>query len=69
MNTLNLNQINLVGRLGKDPEVHYFDSGNALAKLTLAVNRNNRDDAPDWFDLELWNRNRKSPLTILKKEV
>ncbi|MGB5592484.1 MAG: single-stranded DNA-binding protein, partial [Crocosphaera sp.] len=39
MTTLNINQINLVGRLGKDPEIRFFDSGKILAKLTLAVKR------------------------------
>ena len=57
MTTLNINQINLVGRLGKDPEIKWFDSGKVLAKLTLAVKRpTNTDKAPNWFDLELWGK-------------
>lgn len=57
MATLNINQINLVGRLGKDPEIRFFDSGKVLAKLTLAVKRpNSPDKTPNWFDLELWGK-------------
>jgi single-strand DNA-binding protein len=52
----NLNVINLVGRLGKNPEVKIFDSGASLAKCTLAVNRNRKDDEPDWFDLTFWGK-------------
>ncbi len=57
MTTLNINQINLVGRLGQDPEVHYFKSGKVLAKLNLAVKRlSSSDKTPNWFDLELWGK-------------
>ena len=57
MTTLNINQINLVGRLGKDPEVKWFDSGKVLAKINLAVKRpSNTDKNPNWFDLELWGK-------------
>ena len=56
MATLNINQINLVGRLGKDPEIKYFESGSVIAKLTLAINRNSKDEQPNWFDIELWGK-------------
>ena len=57
MTTLNINQIYLVGRLGKDPEVKWFDSGKVLAKINLAVKRpSNTDKNPNWFDLELWGK-------------
>ena len=57
MATLNINQINLVGRLGKDPEIRFFDSGKVLAKLTLAVKcPRSTDKIPNWFDIELWGK-------------
>ncbi len=56
MATLNLNQINLVGRIGQDPEIKYFDSGSVLAKVNLAVNRRKKDEAPDWFTLQFWGK-------------
>lgn len=35
-----INNITLVGRLTKDPELKYTSSGTAVATFTLAVNRN-----------------------------
>ena len=49
---MNINLVNLVGRAGTDPELRYFESANALCKVTLAVKRpTNRSDQPDWFNL------------------
>lgn len=56
MATLNLNQVNLVGRIGQDPEVKYFDSGSVLAKVNLAVSRRKKDEDPNWFSLEFWGK-------------
>lgn len=48
------------GRLAKDPEVKYFETGNAVAKVRMAVNRpgskkgDNQD--PDWFVVEVWGK-------------
>lgn len=54
---MNLNAVHLVGRAGVDPEVKYFESGKVLCKFPLAVNRpSKKDDKPDWFELEMWNR-------------
>ncbi|MGH2416499.1 MAG: single-stranded DNA-binding protein, partial [Microcystaceae cyanobacterium] len=52
----NLNLINLVGRLGQNPELKYFESGAILAKCTLAVSRRRRDEEPDWFELVFWDK-------------
>lgn len=35
-----LNRVVLVGRLTRDPEMRYTDSGTAVARFTLAVDRN-----------------------------
>ena len=51
-----LNNVNLVGRVGQEPEVRYFDSGSVLTKLSLAVNRRSKNSEPDWFELELWGK-------------
>jgi single-strand DNA-binding protein len=52
----NLNVINLVGRLGRNPDVKIFDSGASVAKFPLAVKRNRHDSEPDWFDLTCWGK-------------
>jgi single-strand DNA-binding protein len=55
---IGLNVVNLVGRVGQDPDVRYFDDGNMRCNLSLAVKRRNKkynnDDKPDWFNLKLW---------------
>ena len=54
---MSLNVVTLVGRAGGDPEVKYFESGNVVCNLTLAVNRHSsKTDQPDWFNLEIWGR-------------
>ncbi|HAP6960091.1 TPA: single-stranded DNA-binding protein, partial [Enterococcus faecium Ef_aus0050] len=35
-----INNVTLVGRLTKDPDLRYTASGTAVATFTLAVNRN-----------------------------
>jgi len=34
---MSLNKVILIGNVGKDPDVRYFDSGNAVANFTLAT--------------------------------
>ena len=57
----------LVGRAGRDPEVKYFESGTVVANLTIAVNRRNRDDEPDWFNLEIWGKQAQVAADYVKK--
>lgn len=58
MTTLNINQISLVGRLGQDPDVRYFESGKVVVKASLAVSRRsrNKNEMPNWFPLECWGK-------------
>lgn len=49
-----LNQVNLVGHCGSDPEIRYFESGSVKATISLAVRRRAKDSPPDWFHLEMW---------------
>jgi len=54
---MSINIVTLVGRVGGDPDIKYFDSGKVVCKLTLAVRRRSRNsDQPDWFELELWGK-------------
>lgn len=47
-----------VGRLGREPELRFFESGNAVCNTRLLVNQPGakRDDGsePDGFKLEIW---------------
>ena len=52
------NSVILLGRVGQDPELKYFESGSVKAKFSLAVNRNFSKENPitDWFNIEVWAR-------------
>jgi single-strand DNA-binding protein len=65
---MSLNVVSLVGRVGTEPDVRYFESGSVVCKLTLAVNRASRNnDQPDWFNLELWGKNAEIAAQYVKK--
>ncbi len=64
---MGVNSITLVGRAGRDPDVRYFESGSVVANLTLAVNRRNRNDEPDWFNLEIWGKQAQIAADYVKK--
>ena len=66
--TMSLNVVNLVGRVGGDPDVKYFESGSVRCNLTLAVNRRSRNnDQPDWFNLELWGKTAEVAANYVRK--
>lgn len=65
---MSINLVTLVGRVGGDPDVKYFESGNVVCNLTLAVRRRSRNsDQPDWFSLELWGRNAEVAANYVRK--
>ena len=64
---MGINSVTLVGRAGRDPEVRYFESGTVVANLTMAVKRRNRDDEPDWFNLEVWGKQAQIAADYVKK--
>jgi single-strand DNA-binding protein len=65
---MGLNVINLVGRVGADPQVRYFDSGKVLCELSLAVGRrSSKTDLPDWFKLKIWNKTAEIAANFVRK--
>ncbi|NJR68997.1 MAG: single-stranded DNA-binding protein [Synechococcales cyanobacterium CRU_2_2] len=65
---MSLNIVNLVGRVGGDPDVKYFESGSVVCNLSLAVNRPTRNnDEPDWFRLEIWGRTAQVAADYVRK--
>ncbi len=65
---MSLNIVHLVGRCGTDPELMNFQSGAKKCRLTLAVNRpTRRDDGPDWFELEIWDRTAQVAADYVRK--
>ena len=65
---MNLNVVTLVGRVGGDPDVKYFESGAVKCRLTLAVRRRSRNsDEPDWFTLDLWGKTAEVAANYVRK--
>ncbi len=55
-----LNRVELIGRLGKDPESHLTPTGKKVCSISLAVDRRWKNvdgqmkSATDWFNIEAW---------------
>src|SRR5271155_4635397 len=49
-----LNGVQLIGNLGKDPEVKFTPSGTPVAKLTIATNERFKDKSGEWQDRTEW---------------
>ncbi len=58
----NFNRVQIIGRLGKDPEKLTTRNGTAYAVFSVAVDRRwkGRDGSPknetDWFNVEAWGK-------------
>lgn len=64
---MSLNVVTLVGRVGGDPDVKYFESGKVVCNLTLAVNRRTKNSEPDWFNLEIWGKTAQVAADYVRK--
>ena len=64
---MSLNTITLVGHAGRDPEIRFFESGTVVSNFTLAVNKPGKDEAPDWFHLEIWGKQAQVAADYVRK--
>ena len=51
-----INQVILMGRLTRDPEVRTTTTGKTIASFSLAVDRGGQDDATDFFEVTAWEK-------------
>ena len=53
-----INKVELLGRVGTEPEMSYTPNGTALTKLRLATDRYRKDaeDATDWHNVVAWGK-------------
>ncbi|WP_019243153.1 MULTISPECIES: single-stranded DNA-binding protein [Bacillus] len=55
-----INQVTLVGRLTKDPELRYTPDGYAVSNVTLALNRNYKNSSgeyvADFVQCTIWKK-------------
>jgi single-strand DNA-binding protein len=63
-----INTVVLVGRVGQDPEMKYFESGKVKTAISVAVNRWSKEgEKTDWFNIELWDKNAEIAGEYVKK--
>lgn len=51
-----INQVILMGRLTRDPEMRSTTTGKSIASFSLAVDRATQDDQADFFDITAWEK-------------
>lgn len=51
-----INQVILMGRLTRDPEVRTTTTGKTITSFSLAVDRGGQDDATDFFEITAWEK-------------
>lgn len=51
-----INQVILMGRLTRDPEMRTTTTGKTIASFSLAVDRGGQDDQADFFDVTAWEK-------------
>lgn len=51
-----INQVILMGRLTRDPEMRTTTTGKTIASFSIAVDRGGQEDAADFFDVTAWEK-------------
>ncbi len=74
---MSVNKVILIGNVGKDPDVKYFDNGSAVANFTLATtergytaaNGTQIPDRTEWHNIVCWRGLAKVAEQFVKKGV
>jgi len=70
---MSVNKVILVGRLGRDPEVRYTSSGQAVANFSMATDETYKDRAgerqkrTEWHKIVVWGKQAEIAQKYLKK--
>jgi len=70
---MSLNRCMIIGNLGRDPEMRYTPSGQAVTQFTVAVNRNYKDsqgerqEETEWFRVVAWGQQAEFAAEYLRK--
>ncbi len=68
-----LNRVQLIGRLGKDPEERHTSKGKKYCTFSIAVDRRWKDkegelhEETDWFNVEAWGKLAEICVSYLEK--
>jgi single-strand DNA-binding protein len=67
-------KVELIGNLGRDPEMSYTPDGTAVTKFSVAASdgykkdeKGNRIDATQWLNVTCWRQQAENAATYLKK--
>jgi single-strand DNA-binding protein len=67
------NKVQLIGHLGSEPEIINLESGNKIAKFSLATNdsytntKGEKVDSTEWHNLVMWNKTAEIVEKYVKK--
>jgi single-strand DNA-binding protein len=70
---MSLNKAMIIGNLGRDPEMRYTPSGQAVTQFTVAVNRNFKgqngewQEETEWFRVVVWGQQAERAAEYLRK--
>jgi single-strand DNA-binding protein len=73
MNTSMKNKVQLIGNLGKDPELKNVGNGQALLRLSLATNERYKTadgewkDNTQWHPIVVWGKQAEKMATLVRK--
>ena len=62
----------MVGRVGRDAEIRYFESGKVKATFSIAVNRwdaKTKSEVADWFNVDVWDKQAEFAGEYVKKGI
>lgn len=65
-----MNTAVIVGRVGKDPDIKYFESGKIKTSFSVAVNRwdsKTKSEVTDWFNIDVWDKQAEFAGEYVKK--
>jgi len=51
-----MNNVNLIGRLTRDPELNATQTGKTVVNFSIAINRRFNKDETDFFDCTAWGK-------------
>ncbi|MCI1273015.1 MAG: single-stranded DNA-binding protein [Clostridiaceae bacterium] len=67
-----MNTVVLVGRVGRNAEIKYFESGKCRANFSVAVNRwdsKTKSEVADWFNVDVWDKQAEFAGEYVKKGI
>ena len=62
-----MNQVTLLGRLTRDPELKYTPSGKAFCRFSIAINREFNREETDFINCVAWDKRAETIAEYLRK--